>query len=144
MSLFFDVLAMYLLIFPDFSGCASSSISVQIHDGAYYSSFFVRYHQILSLIRPLVLFVLSRFCPLSGIFRKYVFVQFFNALRGSLCTFSTNFCEEYGHFSVYIPQNPNVQNLCEMGHNRLYVPGVQTFAHLCFHTIRARFAAFPV
>ena len=34
MTLFFDVLAMYLLIFPDSAGCASSSINVQIHDGA--------------------------------------------------------------------------------------------------------------
>ena len=81
MPLFFDVLAMYLLIFPDSAGCASSSISVQIHDGTY-SSIFVRYRQISSLIRPLVLSVLSGFCPIPGIFRKEVTAFHFPTTAG--------------------------------------------------------------
>ena len=131
MTLFFDVLAMYLLIFPDFSGCASPSISVQIHDGTY-SSIFVRYHLISSLIRPLVLSVLSRFCPIPGIFRKYVFVQFFSTpFKISLCSFEKFFRNNSGFF-VYLLQNMSVRNICPVGHVRLLCPRGTMFCTFIF------------
>ena len=121
---------MYLLIFPDFSGCASSSISVQIHDGAY-SSIFVRYHQISSLIRPQVLSVLSRFCPFSGIFRKYVFVHFFNALsRIPLCSFNKLFLRRMVISLCTYYKIQMCKTFVRWDTIAFYVPRVQTFAHL--------------
>ena len=120
---------MYLLIFPDFSGCTSSSISVQIHDSAC-SSIFVRYRQISALVCPLVPSIYYKFPRLTVLSLLYIFTcPFFTIFENPLCTFVRLF-RNNSVFFVYLLQNLSVLNICPVGHERLLCPGGRTFCTL--------------
>ena len=106
---------MYSLIFPDFSGCASSSINVQIHTGAY-SPFFVRNRQISALVCPLVPSIYYKFPRLTVLSLLYIYTcPFFMIRRNPLCSFQKIFRNNSGFF-VYLLQNMSVRNICPVGH----------------------------
>ena len=121
---FFNVLAMYLLIFPEFPGCAFSSISVQIHTGAD-PPFFVRNRQISVLACPLVLSIYYKFPRLTANPLLYIFTcPFFTISENPLCNFEKLFRNNLDFF-VYLLQNMNVLFICEVGHAPLFVQSAQ-------------------
>ena len=129
--------AMYLLIFPEFPGCAFSSISVQIHTGAFLP-FFVRNRQISALVCLLVPSIYYKFPRLTANSFLYIFTcQFFVIWQNPLCSFRKLFRNNSAFF-VYLSQNMNVQNFCEVGHDRLLCPGGTTFCTFIF-TAYARY-----
>ena len=122
---------MYMLIFPEFPGCAFSSISVQIHTGTD-SPFFVRNRQISALVCPLVPSIYYKFPRLTAISLLYIFTcLFFTISENPLCSFEKLFRNNSGFF-VYLLQNINVRNICPVGHDRLLCPGGTKFCTLIF------------
>ena len=108
---------MYLLIFPEFPVCAFSSINVQIHKAAFlcFLCFTTRYQHYFS---PLVLSICHNTTQTTR------FLQIHSISPGH-CQIYTKFRSPYRRNIVKYATNSNVQNLCEMGHNRLFVQSAQ-------------------